>query len=141
MPAARAPARAVPRPPPLPRRLAAGDRARAAGGPPRGDLRGEALILRDQGDLHRAERRWDLAHDRLRLALGVFLREGDGDNVTRTRRRLGQVQFELGDAARAERTLTACLGSAGNPATPRRRSTPWAPCWDAPDARTRPSAG
>ncbi|GGS60732.1 SARP family transcriptional regulator [Planobispora rosea] len=80
-----------------------------------GNVRGEALILRDQGDLHRAERRWDLAHDRLRLALGIFLREGGGGDLARVRRRLGHVQLELGEVGRALLTLTRCLDSAENP--------------------------
>ncbi|MBG0828296.1 winged helix-turn-helix domain-containing protein [Planomonospora sp. ID67723] len=80
-----------------------------------GNARGEALILRDQGDLHRAERNWSLAHDRLRLALSMFLRHGDSGDVARTRRRLGRVQLELGEIDRAERALTGCLGSVDNP--------------------------
>ncbi|MEV4249009.1 BTAD domain-containing putative transcriptional regulator [Streptosporangium canum] len=79
-----------------------------------GSARGVALILRDQGDLHRAERRWDLAHDRLRLALGAFLREGAARDVARTRRRLGQVYLEQGKLDEAERNLVKCLAVAGN---------------------------
>ncbi|NRQ35632.1 SARP family transcriptional regulator [Nonomuraea sp. NN258] len=74
-----------------------------------GDLTGEALILRDEGDLHRAERRWALAHDRLRQALTRFLAAGRAKDAARTRRRLGQVQLEQGRLAEAEQTLTACL--------------------------------
>ncbi|WP_220183128.1 AfsR/SARP family transcriptional regulator [Sphaerisporangium album] len=74
-----------------------------------GDVHAEALALRDLGDLHRAERRWDLAHDRLRLALGVFLRTGDARNAAHTRRRLGQVLLEQDRPEDAERNLVASL--------------------------------
>lgn len=79
-----------------------------------GDTRAEALILRDQGDLHRAERQWDLAHDKLRLAVAMFLRESATRDVAHTRRRLGQVQLEQGRLEEAERTLTRCLQAAEN---------------------------
>ncbi|WP_214408666.1 AfsR/SARP family transcriptional regulator [Sphaerisporangium fuscum] len=83
-----------------------------------GDARAEALILRDLGDLHRAEQQWDLAHDRLRLALGMFLRAGGPRDVAHTRRRLGQVLLEQGRLADAERNLTACLAEFDERADP-----------------------
>ncbi|MET8143548.1 BTAD domain-containing putative transcriptional regulator [Sphaerisporangium sp. NPDC005288] len=76
-----------------------------------GDPRAEALVLRDLGDLHRAEHRWDRAHERLRLALSMFLRAGAAKDIAHTRRRLGQVLLELGRPADAERNLTACLAT------------------------------
>ncbi|MCK2219940.1 winged helix-turn-helix domain-containing protein [Actinomadura sp. ATCC 31491] len=79
-----------------------------------GDDRGEALILLDQGDLRLAEREWDLAHERLRLALGMFLRQGRTREVNHTRRRLGRVHLERGRLEEAERALLACLEAAGN---------------------------
>ncbi|MEU6999300.1 BTAD domain-containing putative transcriptional regulator [Nonomuraea sp. NPDC046570] len=75
---------------------------------------GEALILRDQGDLHRAERRWDLAHERLRLALGMLVRDGRTRDAAHVRRRLGQVHLAEGRLADAERTLTRCLATLGD---------------------------
>ncbi|MEV6149682.1 BTAD domain-containing putative transcriptional regulator [Nonomuraea sp. NPDC052129] len=79
-----------------------------------GDTMGEALILRDLGDLHLAEREWDLAHDRLRLALGMFLREGRTRDVNQTRRRLGRVHLERDRLPEAERALLGCLKAAEN---------------------------
>ncbi|GGK64897.1 SARP family transcriptional regulator [Sphaerisporangium melleum] len=83
------------------------------------DPHAEALALRDLGDLHRAERHWDAAHERLRLALGMFMRAGRAGHVAQTRRRLGQVLLEQGRTADAERNLTACLsmltGGDGDP--------------------------
>ncbi|MEU0572100.1 BTAD domain-containing putative transcriptional regulator [Nonomuraea sp. NPDC005983] len=79
-----------------------------------GNVRAEALVLRDQGDLHLAERDWDAAHDRLRLALGMFLREGRTRDVNHTRRRLGHVHLERGRLAEAERALLTCLDAADN---------------------------
>lgn len=79
-----------------------------------GNTRAEALILRDEGDLHRAERDWDLAHDRLRLAVAMFLRENATRDLAHTRRRLGQVQLEQGRLEEAERTLIKCLAAAEN---------------------------
>ncbi|MGW0066323.1 BTAD domain-containing putative transcriptional regulator [Streptosporangium sandarakinum] len=79
-----------------------------------GSARGVALSLRDQGDLHRAEQRWDLAHDRLRLALSAFLREGAVRDVARTRHRLGRVYLEQGRLDEAERNLVKCLAVAEN---------------------------
>ncbi|WP_248961771.1 AfsR/SARP family transcriptional regulator [Sphaerisporangium perillae] len=79
-----------------------------------GDSRAEALALRDLGDLHRAERHWDLAHERLRLALSMFLRAGVAKDIAHTRRRLGQVLLEQGRPADAERNLTACLATFDN---------------------------
>jgi tetratricopeptide (TPR) repeat protein len=76
------------------------------------DDRGEALILLDQGDLHLAEREWDLAHERLRLALGMFLRQGRVRDVNHTRRRLGRVHLERGQLEEAERALLTCLEGA-----------------------------
>ncbi|MFC7386841.1 AfsR/SARP family transcriptional regulator [Sphaerisporangium rhizosphaerae] len=76
-----------------------------------GDPRAEALALRDLGDLHRAEHRWDLAHERLRLALSMFLRADAAKDIAHTRRRLGQALLELGRPADAERNLTACLAT------------------------------
>lgn len=73
--------------------------------------RGEALILRDLGDLHRAERQWEPAHDRLRHALSMFLGQGDTRDVAHTRRRLGQVHLARGRLAEAERNLTLCLAA------------------------------
>ncbi|MEV4087743.1 beta-galactosidase, partial [Nonomuraea fuscirosea] len=58
------------------------------------DDRSEALVLLDLGDLHLAEREWDLAHERLRLALGMFLRQGRTRDVNHARRRLGRVHLE-----------------------------------------------
>ena len=83
-----------------------------------GDPRAEALILRDLGDLHRAESRWDAAHERLRLALGMFLRAGRARDVAHTRRRLGQVLLEQGRLADAERNLTASLAGFDERADP-----------------------
>ena len=79
-----------------------------------GDVMGEALILRDQGDLHLAEREWDLAHDRLRLALGMFLGAGRTRDVNQTRRRLGRVHLERDRLPEAERALLSCLKAAEN---------------------------
>ncbi|TMR99051.1 AfsR/SARP family transcriptional regulator [Nonomuraea basaltis] len=79
-----------------------------------GDDWGEALILLDQGDLRLAEREWDGAHERLRLALGMFLRQGRTRDVNHTRRRLGRVHLELGRLEEAERALLTCLEGAGN---------------------------
>ncbi|MFD1546588.1 AfsR/SARP family transcriptional regulator [Nonomuraea guangzhouensis] len=79
-----------------------------------GDAMGEALILRDQGDLHLAEQEWDLAHDRLRLALGMFLGAGRTRDVNQTRRRLGRVHLERGRLPEAERALLSCLKAAEN---------------------------
>ncbi|MEW9548008.1 BTAD domain-containing putative transcriptional regulator [Nonomuraea sp. NPDC050783] len=78
------------------------------------DDHGEALILLDQGDLHLAERAWDLAHERLRLALGMFLRQGRTREVNQVRRRLGRVHLEGGRLEDAERALLACLAAADN---------------------------
>ncbi|WP_125633359.1 BTAD domain-containing putative transcriptional regulator [Nonomuraea sp. WAC 01424] len=78
------------------------------------DDRGEALVLLDQGDLHLAERDWDLAHEKLRLALGMFLRQGRDRDVNHTRRRLGRVHLERDRLEEAERALLACLDAAGN---------------------------
>ncbi|WP_433435482.1 BTAD domain-containing putative transcriptional regulator [Nonomuraea sp. CA-141351] len=83
-----------------------------------GDDRGEALILLDQGDLHLAEREWERAHEKLRLALGMFLRlRGQATrarDVNRTRRRLGRVHLELGRLEEAERALLTCLAGVDN---------------------------
>lgn len=79
-----------------------------------GDAMGEALILRDLGDLHLAEREWDPAHERLRLALGMFLREGRTRDVNQTRRRLGRVHLERDRLPEAERALLGCLKAAEN---------------------------
>ncbi|MET9247180.1 BTAD domain-containing putative transcriptional regulator [Nonomuraea sp. NPDC003709] len=79
-----------------------------------GDDRGEALVLLDQGDLHLAEREWELAHGRLRLALGMFLRQGRTREVNHTRRRLGRVHLEQGRLEDAERALRTCLEGADN---------------------------
>ncbi|NUP83428.1 MAG: tetratricopeptide repeat protein [Nonomuraea sp.] len=79
-----------------------------------GDERGEALILLDQGDLHLAERDWDLAHERLRLACGMFERQGRSRDVNHTRRRLGRVHLERGRLEEAEKALLTCLEAAGN---------------------------
>ncbi|GAA3507582.1 DNA-binding SARP family transcriptional activator [Streptosporangium album] len=79
-----------------------------------GSARGVALLLRDQGDLHRAERQWDLAHDRLRLALSAFLREGTARDVAHTRRRIGQVHLEQGRLNEAEINLVKCLAAFEN---------------------------
>lgn len=81
-----------------------------------GDPRGEALVLRDQGDLHRAERKWDRAQDRLKVALGMFLRQGRASDAAHTRRRLGSVYLEQGRLADAERSLTASLAAFGDDA-------------------------
>jgi DNA-binding SARP family transcriptional activator len=78
------------------------------------DDRGEALVLLDQGDLHLAEREWDVAHERLRLALAMFLRQDRARDVNHTRRRLGRVHLERGRLEEAERALLACLESADN---------------------------
>ncbi|MGW0806725.1 BTAD domain-containing putative transcriptional regulator [Nonomuraea sp. NPDC002799] len=78
------------------------------------DDRGHALVLLDQGDLHLAEREWDLAHERLRLALDMFLRQGRVRDVNRTRRRLGRVHLEHGRLAEAEQDLLTCLAGADN---------------------------
>ncbi|GGT13898.1 BTAD domain-containing putative transcriptional regulator [Nonomuraea spiralis] len=78
------------------------------------DDRGEALVLLDQGDLHLAERDWDLAHEKLRLALGMFLRQGRDRDVNHTRRRLGRVHLERDRLEEAERALLTCLDAAGN---------------------------
>ncbi|GII61405.1 SARP family transcriptional regulator [Sphaerisporangium krabiense] len=75
------------------------------------EVRAEALLLRDLGDLHRAEQRWDPAAERLRLALGMFLRVGDAKNAVHTRRRLGQVLLELDRPEDAERNLLTCLAA------------------------------
>ncbi|MEV7013084.1 BTAD domain-containing putative transcriptional regulator [Streptosporangium sp. NPDC051022] len=83
-----------------------------------GDGRAEALVLRDLGDLHRAELRWDDAHERLRLALGMFIRARSARDVAHTRRRLGQVLLEQGRPADAERNLTACLAEFDERADP-----------------------
>ncbi|MER6507223.1 BTAD domain-containing putative transcriptional regulator [Nonomuraea sp. NPDC001636] len=77
-----------------------------------GDDRGEALVLLGQGDLHLAERDWDLAHEKLRLALGMFLRQGRTRDVNHTRRRLGRVHLERDRLEEAERALLACLEAA-----------------------------
>jgi DNA-binding SARP family transcriptional activator len=79
-----------------------------------GDDRGEALVLLDQGDLHLAEREWDRAHEKLRVALAAFLRQGRARDVHRARRRLGRVHLELGRLEQAERALLACLEGAEN---------------------------
>ncbi|MFC5833857.1 AfsR/SARP family transcriptional regulator [Nonomuraea insulae] len=83
-----------------------------------GDKRGEALILLDQGDLHLAEREWERAHEKLRLALDMFLRQGGQTTTTRdvnrTRRRLGRVHLELGRLEEAERALLTCLEGVQN---------------------------
>ncbi|MFG1702449.1 BTAD domain-containing putative transcriptional regulator [Nonomuraea sp. M3C6] len=79
-----------------------------------GDDRGAALILRDQGDLHLAEREWDVAHERLRLALGMFLRQGRARDVNHSRRRIGRVHLELDRLEEAERALRTCLEGADN---------------------------
>ncbi|WP_146178053.1 AfsR/SARP family transcriptional regulator [Nonomuraea fuscirosea] len=78
------------------------------------DDRSEALVLLDLGDLHLAEREWDLAHERLRLALGMFLRQGRTRDVNHARRRLGRVHLERGRLEEAERALVSCLETAGN---------------------------
>ncbi|MEU8396610.1 BTAD domain-containing putative transcriptional regulator [Nonomuraea sp. NPDC048892] len=79
-----------------------------------GDDQGEALVLLDLGDLHLAEREWDLAHEKLRLALGMFLRQGRTRKVNHARRRLGRVHLERGRLDEAERALVSCLEAAGN---------------------------
>ncbi|TMR20010.1 SARP family transcriptional regulator [Nonomuraea turkmeniaca] len=83
-----------------------------------GDDRGEALALLDQGDLHLAEREWDRAHAKLRVALAMFLRQagqsGRSRDVNHTRRRLGRVHLELGRLEEAERALLTCLEGAEN---------------------------
>ncbi|MFI6734577.1 BTAD domain-containing putative transcriptional regulator [Nonomuraea sp. NPDC050451] len=79
-----------------------------------GDDRGEALILLDQGDLHLAEREWELAHERLRLALAMFLRQGRAREVNHTRRRLGRVHLGQARLEDAERALRTCLEGADN---------------------------
>ncbi|WP_188196496.1 AfsR/SARP family transcriptional regulator [Nonomuraea sp. SYSU D8015] len=79
-----------------------------------GDDRGEALVLLTQGDLHLAEREWDRAHETLRLALGMFLRQGRTREVDHTRRRLGRVHLERGRLEEAERALLTCLKGAEN---------------------------
>lgn len=78
------------------------------------DDRGQALVLLDQGDLHLAEREWERAHETLRLALGMFLRQGRPRDVNHTRRRLGRVYLELGRLEEAERALLTCLEGAEN---------------------------
>lgn len=79
-----------------------------------GDGRGEALLLLDQGDLRLAEREWERAHERLRLALAMFLRLGRARDVNHVRRRLGRVHLELGRLEEAERALRTCLAGAEN---------------------------
>ncbi|MEV7969209.1 BTAD domain-containing putative transcriptional regulator [Sphaerisporangium sp. NPDC088356] len=82
-----------------------------------GDVRAEALILRDKGDLHRAERRWDEALDLLTRALDMLRREGRSRDVAHTQRRLGQVLLDQGRLGEAERTLTECLHALGGSAS------------------------
>ncbi|MFI9555321.1 AfsR/SARP family transcriptional regulator [Nonomuraea endophytica] len=77
-----------------------------------GEPRAEALILRDEGDLLLAEHRWQEAHERLRLALGLFHRTGSVRDAHHTRRRLGRAHLELGRPQDAERLLTTCLEAA-----------------------------
>ncbi|RVX38215.1 DNA-binding SARP family transcriptional activator [Nonomuraea polychroma] len=79
-----------------------------------GDDRGAALMLLDLGDLHLAEREWDRAHERLRLALGMFQSQGRTRDVNHTRRRLGRVHLEQGRLEEAERDLLTCLEGAAN---------------------------
>ncbi len=74
-----------------------------------GDNQVRALALRDEGDLYRAQRRWELAHDRLRQSLAMSLADGRPRAAAQTRRRLGQVQLEQGRLEEAERTLATCL--------------------------------
>ncbi|NUR89749.1 MAG: SARP family transcriptional regulator [Nonomuraea sp.] len=76
-----------------------------------------ALALRDEGDLYRAQRRWDLAHDRLRQSLAMSLAAGKPRAAAQTRRRLGQVQLEQGRLADAEATLSRCLAEDENAET------------------------
>ncbi|MEV0151682.1 MULTISPECIES: BTAD domain-containing putative transcriptional regulator [unclassified Nonomuraea] len=79
-----------------------------------GDSLGEALILLDQGDLHLAERDWQGAEERLRLALETFRSRGHAREVAHATRRLGRVHLELGRLEEAERALLACLEVAEN---------------------------
>lgn len=79
-----------------------------------GDSLGEALILLDQGDLHLAQRDWQGAEERLRLALEMFESRGSAREVAHVMRRLGRVHLELGRLEEAERALLACLERAEN---------------------------
>ncbi|GAA4521323.1 AfsR/SARP family transcriptional regulator [Nonomuraea ferruginea] len=79
-----------------------------------GDSLGEALVLLDQGDLHLAERDWQRAEERLRLAVEMFRSRGHAREVAHATRRLGRVHLELGRLAEAERALLACLDAAEN---------------------------
>ncbi|MFI7150780.1 BTAD domain-containing putative transcriptional regulator [Nonomuraea sp. NPDC050022] len=76
-----------------------------------GDARAEALLLRDQGDLCRAEGRWPEALDLLTQALGAFTSLGtsSGKEAAQVRRRIGQVYLEQGRLDEAERQLTSSL--------------------------------
>ncbi|MFF4986342.1 BTAD domain-containing putative transcriptional regulator [Streptosporangium saharense] len=74
-----------------------------------GDARAEALLLRDQGDLCRAEGRWAEALELLTRALGT----SSGREAAQVRRRIGQVHLEQGSLDEAERQLASSLHAFG----------------------------
>ncbi|WP_449061148.1 BTAD domain-containing putative transcriptional regulator [Planomonospora algeriensis] len=74
-----------------------------------GDGRGEGLVLRDLGDLRRAEHRLEDAAGAFQSSLGHLVRHGDTRDRARVLHRLGRVRLEQGRLPEAGRHLSQGL--------------------------------